>query len=135
MSSGGSVERNGISIYLHQSSLHVPSFCGLDRGIDQTFSTRNCVEQKLGRCQSREEAIAHKSFGWRVFRLLGKVRKRSILETIGNTLAGYTLLAHASNHLRHIDGRTYKFVISPWVDIVMQHKPFEPAVAMMRGAL
>jgi len=93
------------------------------------------VEQKLGRCQSHIEAVAHEAFGRRVFRLLGKVRQRLILETIGDSLAGYHLLAHISNHLRDIDGGTYRVVISVSAIVRVYHPPLEPAVAMMRGAL
>ena len=135
MSSERELDREVSSIYLHQAPLHVVGFRSLDSRVDQTFSTRNRVEQKLGRCQFRIEAVAHETFGWRILRLLGKVRQRSILETIGDSLAGYHLLAHASNHLRDIDGGTYRVVISVLAIVRVYHGPLEPAVAMMRGAL
>lgn len=43
---------------LHQTSLHITSFGRLDSSIDQTFTTRNSVEKKFGRSQTRKETVA-----------------------------------------------------------------------------
>lgn len=92
---------------LHKPSLHVTGLCCLDGSIDQTFTTRDSVEQELGRRESRVEAITNKALGRWFSGLLWEMRERAVLETIRDTVTSDDLLADTSNHLRDVNNGTY----------------------------
>lgn len=58
---------------LHQTPLHVTSLSCLDGSIDQTFTTRDGVEEELSRCESGVEGIADKTLSRRLSGFLGEM--------------------------------------------------------------
>ena len=92
----------------HQTARHVTSFGGLDGSIDQTFTTRHGVEDKLRGLETRKETVAHESLRWRLTGILGEMGQRSVLETVLHTLSTNNLLTDESNHLRYVDTRTLR---------------------------
>ena len=60
---GGIVMCNKVLQSFHQATLHVTSFSCLDGSIDQTFSTRDGVEQEFRRCEAGVETVANKALG------------------------------------------------------------------------
>ena len=96
---GGVVVRDEILQRLHEAALHVPSFSSLDGGIDQTFTTRDGVEQEFCGGEPSVETIPDKSLRWRISRLLGEVRQRAVLKAIGYTMSSDDLLPDTGHHL------------------------------------
>ena len=85
-----------------QSSLNVASFGCFDSCIDQSFSASHSVEEELLRSQPLQVAVFDESFTLWTEIILGKVRKRSSVETEGNTFTLNILLTHTSHNLRDI---------------------------------
>jgi hypothetical protein len=127
--------------HLHETTGHVTSFGGLDGGIDQSFTSRNGVEEELGGEKSGVEGVADKSLGRRVLGALGEVRQRAILETVGHTMTGDNLLSDTSDHLRDVDlgscgaGRERGSAFKRARRSEPTSLPLEPQVAMIKGAL
>lgn len=91
---------------LHETTSHVTSLGSLDCSVDQTFTTRDSVEQELGGSKTGEETVTDETLRRRVLRLLAEVRQGTVLETVGDTVTGNNLLSDKGNHLRDVDTRT-----------------------------
>lgn len=104
---GRVVVRDKIFQRLHKSPLHVTSLGSLDSSVDKTFTTRDGVEQELGRGEAGVETVPHEPLRRRVARLLGEVRKRTVLEAVGHTMTSDNLLSDTGNHLGDVDDGTY----------------------------
>lgn len=103
---GRVVMRDEILQRLHKSTLHVARLGSLDGGVDQTLTTRDGVEQELGRGEARVKTIPHEPLRWGVARLLGEMGQRAVLETVGYTMTGNNLLSDTGNHLGDVDDGT-----------------------------
>jgi hypothetical protein len=90
--------------------LHVTCLGGLDRGINETFSTGDCMEEKLGCTKARMETISDETFGRWFFGFLVEVGKRSVLKTIRDTITTDNLLPNTSYHLGHVNLGTCVFI-------------------------
>lgn len=88
---------------LHQSTRHVPRLGRLDRRVDQALTSRNGVEQELGRDEPRVERVAHKALRGGVLGSLAEVGEGAVLEAVGHPRAGDDLLSDASDHLGDIN--------------------------------
>jgi len=64
------------------------------------------VEEELGSSETRVERVGDETFGEGVDGTFREMRKRTILETIGDTVTGDNLLTDTSNHLRDVNLRT-----------------------------
>ncbi len=134
---GGVVVGDEILQGLHETSLHVTSLGSLDGGIDQTFTTGDGVEEELCGVQAGVKTVPYKSLRRRISRLLGEVGERAVLETIWNTVAGDNLLSDTGHHLRDVDDGTCerRQVTRNVENFGTFCIPFEPQVAIIRGAL
>jgi hypothetical protein len=99
--------------HLHQPTSHVSRLGGLDSGVDQSLSTRDGVEQELGREETRVETVTDESLRRWILGAFGEVRERTVLEAVRDTVSRDNLLPNTSNHLRHVDlGSCRKPVVS-----------------------
>jgi hypothetical protein len=120
----------------HEPTLHVSGFCSLDCSVDQALTTRDSVEEELGRRETAKEAVAYEPFRRRFSRLLREVRQGTVLEAVWNTMPSNDLLSYTSRHLSDVDHGACKVSET---EVTMRIKisaiPLEPQVAMMSGAL
>lgn len=124
-----------VNTHLHQSTLHVTRLGGLDSGIDQTFTTRDGVEQELGRREAGKETISDESAGAGLAILLRKVGERPVLEAVADTGSRNNLLTDAGDHLCDVDLGTYNRVVSANLKATESlHQPLDPQVAITKGA-
>jgi hypothetical protein len=98
---GGSVPTD-----LHQTSSHVSSFGCLDGGVDQSFTTRDSVEQELIGGETAEETVSHETLCSGFSVLLLEMRQGSVVETVGNTFTSDNLLSDQRYHLSDVDDGT-----------------------------
>src|SRR3989338_9124797 len=94
---GGIVMDGEVFERLHQTALHISSFCGLDGCVDQSFTSSHRVKEELGGRKTGIEGVLDKSFGGRIARVKSKMRKGAEMEAICNAATAYSLLSHDSN--------------------------------------
>ena len=88
---------------LNQSSLNVSSGGCFDGSINQTNTTTHCMKEQLLGCQAVDVGILYKPTRARRVVILCKMRQRTLVEPIWNTLSIHVLLAQAGNHLGDVE--------------------------------